>query len=160
MKTSSQKTFISRVMPNAKPKIATKLLFIAILFVSLASCQKEAIGPEGPAGQDGNANVTIITHSNQNIFLNPILEIWELTLTVPEITGEIMANGIVTVFLAPANSNNSSWTALPGMFSPDLSEIPAVHFNYQVSSGGVAIFTFAEPAFKFVDVKVAVIEGN
>jgi hypothetical protein len=160
MKAFPQKTNIKSGASGTATMHLSKLLLVVLFSVTLASCQKEVVGPEGPPGQDGNANVQIITVTNQNIFFNPLLNIWELTLAVPEITTKIMGNGTASVFLAPPDSNNSFWTALPGMFSPDLSETPAVHFNFQVSPGSVVIFSFSEPAFEFVDIKVAVIEGN
>lgn len=160
MKTFLVKTFIPSVAPGFFPGITGKLLFFALFAFSLTGCQTEVIGPEGPPGQDGNANVRIVNIINQSIFLNPLLNSWEIIVDVEEITREIMNNGFVSAFLAPANNNNRSWTALPEMFSPDLSAIPAIHFDYEVFTGRVAIYTFSEPAFQGVDVRVVIIEGS
>ncbi|MFN3528749.1 MAG: hypothetical protein ACK417_02345 [Bacteroidia bacterium] len=133
---------------------------IMLLFVTLVACTKEDIpGPQGPPGVDGNANVKSQRFINRPFFLNPLANIYEVFLDWDGLSPDIVANGSVQVFIAPANDGGSSWTALPGRFSPDLTTWPAAEFDVQVSAGRVVVYTAAQPVFN-VDFRVVAIAGN
>ncbi len=79
------------------------------LFESLF--QKAEVGPQGPAGKDGNANVT----STNIVTVNP--NQWsdngyELTtqINVPGITQEILDKGVAMVYMSLATN---TWSQLP-----------------------------------------------
>lgn len=78
-------------------------LFLLLSFVTiLSSCEKE--GPEGPAGEDGNANVVSGTTTSSNwTFYDPS---WVTTYTYSAITQEIIESGAVLVYMKVGNSYN------------------------------------------------------
>ncbi|MDO1449400.1 hypothetical protein Q0590_24205 [Rhodocytophaga aerolata] len=133
------------------------------LLLLAASCTREEVGPqgpEGPQGPPGNANVEAVIIVNQPFTFNQLANVYQVLVDVPQITGEILSGGTVSAFIAPANSNNTSWTALPGRFSTEITSIPAVHFDFQYSSGSATIYSVTNPAFGNVDLKIVVAAGN
>lgn len=141
-----------------------KLAFCFLLFIfGLTSCTKEEgpAGPQGPQGPAGNANVKVVTMNNQAIEEHPLLPgIYLVTLDIDEITSSVMSNGSVQVFLGEANSNNISWTAVPGNFSPDFGVIPTLYYDVQTVSGTVVIYTNSQPPYPAVDAKVVITAGS
>jgi hypothetical protein len=133
------------------------------LLLSLVSCTREVVGPqgpEGPQGPPGNANVQAVIFTNRPFTYNELADVYQVLVDVPQITADILSSGSVSAFVASANSNNTSWTALPGNFSPDFQEFPLVPFDFQYSSGSATIYTATDPGFGNVDLKIVVTAGN
>lgn len=129
-------------------------VILASLMLSTA-CTKTEVGPQGPKGDPGVANIKSFTFTNRSIVTNVIDTTFkEVILDIPELTDGIVTEGFFQAFIAPANSNKNTWYALPGNFSPDPGVVPFVTFNYQLTRGRVAIFTTQKPAFAAVDVRV------
>ena len=104
------------------------LLLLAGSVFTLNSCTKS--GPQGPAGADGNANV---------IGINRVVTVssWTLTGTTysatfpdPNITSDIVSNGVVEVYKA---YGTNEWTNLP-----DINGITSTVFDFYV--GGFTIY--------------------
>ncbi|MEO6902679.1 MAG: hypothetical protein ABI315_05945 [Bacteroidia bacterium] len=89
-------------------KTAFSLLILLITSVTvLNSCKK---GDPGPAGEDGNANVTstdpiLIPAKSWTLDSN----VWLTNFPVPAITGDIASKGMVQVYI----KYGSQWWALP-----------------------------------------------
>ena len=101
---------------------SARLLSIAIFATLFTSCLRVEgpRGPQGPPGQDGNANIWSITYlaeegdwfdvgtpGEDEYFL-------ALDLDVPEITQDIVDNGVVLVYYR--EDEQSAWIALPYTF--------------------------------------------
>ncbi len=136
-----------------------KIAIVFILYFAsmcLGSCVKNEVGPKGDPGV---SNIKTFTFSNQAIAPNPLdTNINQVTIDFADLSASIVLNGFLQAFVAPANSNKSTWTALPGLFSPAPGEVPFVQLNYQFSQGRLVIYTIQNPDFESVDVKVVL--GN
>ncbi len=94
--------------------LKTKYVLLALSMVSAFSCSPEdgEMGPEGSAGQDGNANVTSVIFRDISLPQNSTT-----TFNVPELTQEILDKGLVTVHI---NLNTTAgyelWSPLPVVF--------------------------------------------
>lgn len=91
-----------------------KFVLVVLITVLFFSCAGEdgAMGPpgqDGANGQDGNANVISVLIPNVS-FVDG-----EKTLSVPELTQDILDNGAVIGYLR--NTGESTWFALPLSFS-------------------------------------------
>lgn len=135
-------------------------LFSALLLMSASCTEEENVGPQGPQGPAGNANVQAIIFTNRPFTFNPLANVYQVLVDVPQINNDILAKGTVSAFVAPANNNNSSWTALPGKFSTDITAHPMVEFDFQYSSGSATIYSTSNPNFGNVDLKIVVTAGS
>ena len=90
-----------------------KLLILALCSATLiTSCKKGDTGPAGPAGTNGNANVTSGT-----ITIPPSAWAWDATNSMnyvnmngTSITSDIVSKGAVMVYIS---TDNATWSALP-----------------------------------------------
>lgn len=81
-----------------------KFLMIGLLAVSLAtatSCNKEVQGPQGPKGDNGNANV--VSKTDYKVYTadwvkNTPNNLWSADIYVADITADIVKNGLVQVY--------------------------------------------------------------
>ncbi len=87
-------------------KIKNLILIFAVIATTFSSCKKEA-GPTGPAGTNGNANVTSLT------FTNPITggTLWYDTLK--GVTYQSISSSLVLAYIQDANCGNN-WYSMPG----------------------------------------------
>jgi len=139
---------------------------VVFLFFSLLmfSCTKEGDtgpqGPAGPTGPQGNANVKTVTFTNQPFTQNPLVNVYQVLVTVPDITTAILQKGTVNAYVAKANNNSTDWTALPGNFTPDLNNASLSRFyNFNYGTGAATIYTTTNPGYN-VDLKIVVVAGQ
>jgi hypothetical protein len=91
------------------------LLSMAALLLS--GCAKDgAIGPAGPRGAQGNANVISDVFFNQDFSFVASNNDYELYLNDNAITQTVLDQGAVLVYFQ-LSSNTSGWTMLPGTFN-------------------------------------------
>jgi len=92
-----------------------KLIMILSFVVGLASCTIENDGPTGPRGSDGVLDIT-------NLFVSAQSNQWRtsqdphsyyFTVSVPEVTENVINNGFVIVYQATTSSSANNWTQLP-----------------------------------------------
>ena len=138
------------------------LLMFSLVLV-FVSCKKGEMGPEGPQGANGNANVV------SKIFL-PANITWNQTslfgtnyvtcdLEVPEITQEVLNYGAVQVY--GGFFWGQPWSALPLSY---FENGRTVHFSYGIKQGGVTLRMHygsnAIPTASNIQFKVVVIGGQ
>ncbi len=98
-----------------------KLLRLTALFsigaILFTSCGKDgAVGPQGPAGIPGNANVQTGVFLNQSFTFVAANSDYELYLNYNAITQYVLDQGAVIVYFQ-TTSNTSGWTMLPATFA-------------------------------------------
>ena len=124
-----------------------KYILLATLFIFNCSCSPEdgEDGAQGPAGQDGNANVTSV------IFENHTVNIGNNVFNIPELTQDIFDHGIVYAYVTV--TGNDYWEVLPLSLAQDIIlEIDRI----EVGSATVkSTFTQSNLRFRFV-----IVEGN
>jgi len=138
-------------MKNAILKTKYVVLALSILFTFSCSPEDGEMGPEGPAGQDGNANVTTVILRGQSLSPQSIID-----FDVPQLTQDIFDKGLVYVYVddSPSTGENS-WRILPiirfsGEKLVDLQEIKV---------GQIVIVNYTKTPL-IVDFKIVLIEGN
>lgn len=112
-----------------KSILTTCFLICAIFF---QSCIVEGEqGPQGPAGEDGNANVqsSSLTTSNWT-YLSPD---WYINFTYSAITQDILDNGAVLVYV----KSGSNYFQLPYTFYPNSSYSRSYTFKHYL--GGLTV---------------------
>lgn len=154
------------------------VILMAVTVLALGSCKKGDIGPEGPQGiqgekgdkgdkgakgNTGNANVKSRTFLPANIT-------WRQTtlfstnyvtasLSVPEITADIIANGMVMVY--GGFFWGDPWSALPISY---FESGRTVNFSYGIKSGSVTLrmhySSNAVPTAPGIQFRVVVVEGQ
>lgn len=128
-------------------------LFFALLMVS-------CIGPEGPIGPEGGANITTVVFKNVSFFNNELAGVYQVFLDTDELTDEIIANGDVSAFIAKANSDNSEWTALPGNFSPVFEDdTQSRFFDFNFAKSRAVVYSSVDPGYN-VDIKLVIVSGE
>jgi len=142
-------------------KLLTPPLFI--YFLVTTGCTKNGdTGPQGPQGlqgPQGNANVKTALYTNQAFTYNTLASVYQATVSVPDITAAIVQKGSVSAFVAKANNNNVGWTALPGNFTPNVTNASIQRFfNFNYASGTATIYTNNLPGYN-VDIKVVIVAG-
>jgi len=116
----------------------------------LVSCQKEGPegpagpagpqGPQGPAGPTGSANVTTV------VFDAPAWSLYQINLTVPQITESVYNDGVVLAYMS-FTSLNTVYYHVPGLvinaaYSVRLyHQVGTMRFNLHSPSGGAATGT-------------------
>lgn len=140
--------------------------FIGCLFcLASVGCTKDGdMGPQGPAGPQGaqgNANVQTSIFTNQAFTQNPLAGgVYQVLVTVPAISADILQKGTVNAYVAKANNNNTDWTGVPGNFTPDFTNPSLSRFyNFSYGSGVATIYSTTDPGYK-VDVKIVVVAGQ
>lgn len=123
------------------------ILAICTVTLLLASCAKDGeTGPQGPAGQngaDGNANVssqTIKVSSSDWVLYNNTLGglDWVAQKYVPQITSDIISNGMVMVYMRQTYSGGGYYyVALP--FSWVINTNSMRTYGFSISEGTLNI---------------------
>lgn len=88
------------------------LFALLILSSSLifSSCKKEVVGPQGPKGDTGNANIRVINFGTRTFFGSQ-------NYTIPNVSKEEMDKSILLVYYNPSNESETSWYPAPGLGS-------------------------------------------
>src|SRR5215831_6293611 len=125
--------------------------FICIAFLITGCTKSGDTGPQGPQGlqgPQGNANVKTVVYTNQAFTFNTLASVYQVLISVPDITAAIVQKGSVNAFVAKANNNNADWTALPGNFTPDVTN-PSIQrfFNFHYASGVATVYTNNLPGY-------------
>lgn len=132
-----------------------------------SSCAKEGpAGPAGPAGtngKDGNANV-----KSQSYFITGSEWTYasagaSLTKLMPQITADIIANGVVMVYTKPSSSG--TWDAMPTAYT-DASGV-VLSLGYSIETGKLNLYFTWNTAAQLTaadvgnnDFRVVVISGS
>jgi len=124
-----------------KKKIMKKTIkLMTIVFTSLSltlgltltSCKKGDIGPAGPSGTNGVANIqsSTVTTNNLSWLFDNTDNSYSAILTFSAINQSVMDKGTVQVFVG--DGTGQEWNALPFSYTN-------VQFNYSFKSGQVII---------------------
>ena len=101
---------------------ALVLLFAAC---ALSACEAELVGPPGPAGPPGNANVTALTLEFEMDEASYNGSVASAGFTVPAITPSVVDYGAVMVYFY----EQGTWTAMPYMFADESPNLEAVDYT-------------------------------
>jgi hypothetical protein len=117
------------IIMKIKIKAITAILLIAI---TITNCKKGDTGPAGKDGVNGNANVVSSSVTSSNwAFVSPA---WEMTLTYPAITQNILDKGAVLVYV----QSGSNYYQLPYTFYPANTYSRSYTFVHYI--GGLKVF--------------------
>ena len=108
-----------------------KLLLILFLYTAISSCSKE--GPAGPAGAQGNANVTPNTYTVASWDNNGY--VYYANFSVSALTSSIQNGGAIETFLS--TDGGTDWSALP--FTQFISGGSNYMWTYTTSVGNVEV---------------------
>ena len=110
-------------------KIRTKALLPAVLAVLLTGCiVEESVGPRGPQGPPGNANVFTL---NFDFLLGDAAfndGVASVQYDVPDITANVVDEGAVLLFFR----DQGTWTAMPYTFYTPAGRSVSFGFGYEV----------------------------
>lgn len=102
--------------------ISALIIACALIF---SSCKKE-VGPQGPAGSNGNANVQAQTFYAQQFTYNSAKAKYEMYITDFQITQTVLDKGLVVAYINLFTSSGS----YPGM-----AQLPIASLQMDVSFG-------------------------
>ena len=88
-------------------KLKNLLLLCTVLTLAISSCKKE-VGPTGPAGADGNANVKSIT------FNNPITADSYWNDTIKGVNYQSLASSLILTYIED-DGCAPNWYSVPGL---------------------------------------------
>ena len=109
-------------------RYAFTLLILLALF-STGCIIEESVGPEGPQGPPGNANVFSLGF---DFFLDDAVingAVASVQYDVPDLTASVVDDGAILMFFR----DQGTWTAMPYTFGVESQDLPAV--DYTVSLG-------------------------
>jgi len=129
------------------------ITLITLFSLFLSSCDMFEC-PQGPAGEDGNANVTTTTFTNL---------VWQdddathkvINLTVPTITQEIINSGTIQIL---GSDDGVTWWTLPRTF-----KTTTWYYYFSINTVKLVLLEengVFENAHYFKQAKVTVIAGN
>ncbi len=126
--------------------LRTKYVLLALIIALTFSCSPEdgEIGPQGLAGEDGNANITSIIMEDVSLHVGG-----SNNFNIPELTRDIVNNGVVFGYVGQA----SAWEPLP-LIQND-SEIIAINL---LTDGQIRIYSKID--ISKIDLRFVIIEGN
>ena len=109
--------------------IQNLFLILLMTFTATGCIIEESVGPEGPQGPPGNANVFSLGFDFllQDAVLNgPVASV---QYDVPELSVSVVDDGAILLFFR----DQGTWTAMPYTFGVESQDLPAV--DYTVSLG-------------------------
>jgi len=126
--------------------LKTKYVLLALIIGLTFSCSPEdgEIGPQGLAGEDGNANVTSIIIEDVSLQVGISNH-----FSIPELTRDIVNNGVVIGYVGQA----SAWEPLP-LIQND-SKIIAINL---LTDGQIRVYSKID--ISNIDLRFVLIEGN
>ena len=110
-------------------KNATRLFLLIFMLGATGCVIEEGVGPEGPQGPPGNANVFTL---NFDFLMGDATvngTVASVQYDVPDITSLVVDEGAVLMFFR----DQGTWTAMPYTFGVESPDLPAV--DYTVSMG-------------------------
>lgn len=109
-----------------------QLLLILSLALSAPGCIiEESVGPEGPMGPPGNANVFSLGF---DFFLDDAVingAVASVQYDVPDLTASVVDDGAVLMFFR----DQGTWTAMPYTFGVESQDLPAVDYTISLGFG-------------------------
>jgi len=105
-------------------------LSLTLLLVLLSGCIiEESVGPAGPPGPAGNANVFSLEFDFRMSDAVPNQTVASVQYEVPDLTSRVVDEGAVLLFFREYDT----WTAMPYTFGVERGDMPAV--DYTISMG-------------------------
>jgi len=105
-------------------------LLLALLTITSTGCIiEDSVGPEGPQGPPGNANVFSLGF---DFFLSDAVingAVASVQYDIPDLTANVVDEGAILLFFR----DQGTWTAMPYTFGVESVDLPAV--DYTVSFG-------------------------
>jgi len=109
-----------------------QLLAVFALLVSAPGCIiEDSVGPEGPQGPPGNANVFSLGFDffmADAVFNGAVASV---QYDVPDLTASVVDDGAVLMFFR----DQGTWTAMPYTFGVESSDLPAVDYTISLGFG-------------------------
>jgi hypothetical protein len=87
------------------------VLKILVLSLFLGSCQKSQVGPAGPAGAEGNANVKSLRFTVNTWRADSACNYYYYKYHTSELTSAVLNNGAILLYMGEDNGNE--WRPLP-----------------------------------------------
>lgn len=142
-----------------------KLLLLVFIFGWTGCTINESVGPRGPVGPPGNANVFSLNFDflvDDATFNGTVAAV---QYDVPDLTVSVVDDGAVLMFFR----DQGTWTAMPYTFGVESAEVPAVDYTVSFGFGYEVEFleVFYETSIDVIDVlplpdreiKLVVIDG-
>jgi hypothetical protein len=107
------------------------LLFTALALSASGCIIEESVGPEGPMGPPGNANVFSLGFDFilDDAVINGTVA--SVQYEVPDLTASVVDDGAVLMFFR----DQGTWTAMPYTFGVESQDLPAVDYTISLGFG-------------------------
>jgi len=118
-------------MKKATRRLPLSVLALALLFAASGCTINDAVGPRGPEGPPGNANVFSL---NFNFFMADAVingTVASVQYDVPALTQSVVDDGAVLLFFR----DQGTWTAMPYTFGVESPDLPAVDYTVALGFG-------------------------
>jgi hypothetical protein len=142
-----------------------RLFLVSFLVLAPGCIIEQSVGPEGPAGPPGNANVFSLEFDFRWIDAVFNGAVASVQYDVPDLTARVVEEGAVIMFFR----DHGTWTAMPYSFGVERADIPAVDYTISLGFGYDVGFleVFYEASTEAVDMtglpdqrmKLVVIDG-
>lgn len=112
-----------------KTRFKHLLPFLSLLVLTSGCIIEESVGPAGPQGQPGNANVfshNFLLTMDDASFNGSVASV---QFDVPDLNASVVDDGAILVFFR----DQGTWTAMPYTFGVESQDLPAV--DYTISMG-------------------------
>ena len=111
-------------------KKATTILTFSLLLIGATGCiVEESVGPMGPQGPPGNANVFTLNFTFSMLDASINGAVASVQYEVPDLIASVVDEGAVLLFFR----DQGTWTAMPYTFGVESPDVPAV--DYTISMG-------------------------
>lgn len=107
------------------------LLFVSLALTASGCIIEESVGPEGPMGPPGNANVFSLGF---DFFLEDAVvngAVASVQYQVPDLTASVVDDGAILMFFR----DQGTWTAMPYTFGVESQDLPAVDYTISLGFG-------------------------
>jgi hypothetical protein len=135
----------------------TGLLSLALVSMTAGCIIDETVGPSGPQGPDGNANVFTLNFDFLMADAAINGNVASVQFDVPDITVGVVDEGALLLFFR----DQGTWTAMPYTFYTDAGDAVSQGFGYEV--GFLEVFyetAFTDPALlPDREMKAVIIDG-
>lgn len=107
-------------------------LLLGILVMSIPGCIiEESVGPQGPMGPAGNANVFTLNFDFLLVDASINGAVASVQYDIPDITASVVDQGALLLFFR----DQGTWTAMPYTFGVESQDLPAVDYTISLGFG-------------------------
>lgn len=112
-------------------RLSQLLLFAGLVLIASGCVIEESVGPEGPQGPPGNANVFSLNFTFRLADAAYNGAVASVQFDVPDLNANVVDEGAILMFFR----DQGTWTAMPYTFGVESLDLPAVDYTISVGYG-------------------------